>query len=77
MYRYKYKAIHIWICQEVISGFYCVLSNKLYSAYLISYEFHGMIILEKLNVAVNIITMLESFRKKLAHIEKISNSYIC
>jgi uncharacterized membrane protein len=50
---------------EKISGFYYV---QLYSAYLISYELHKIILFGKLNIAVIIITMLGILSKKMAHI---------
>jgi hypothetical protein len=46
--------------------------KQLYSTYLTNYELHKMIVFGKPNVAVIIITMLETFSKKIAHIWKCS-----
>jgi hypothetical protein len=54
-------------CQRKDKWILLCIIKQLYSAYLISYELHKMILFKKPHIIVIIITMLEIFSKKMAH----------
>jgi hypothetical protein len=69
IYIYKYKVI----CLEKINGFY--FKNTSTMLILSAMNYTKMNMVEKPNVAIIIITMLEILSKKMAHIESVGNSY--
>jgi hypothetical protein len=59
-------------CQENDKWILLCIIKQFYNAYFISCKLHKMIIFGKPNIPVIIITMLETFSKKIAHIWKCS-----